>query len=51
MRYAEYLRKSRADDPAEPIEVMLSKHRVTPQQYMAKLVISVAPEDVFERWE
>ena len=48
MRYAEYLRKSRADDPSEPIEVTLAKHRAALQQCMAKLAISVAPEDVFE---
>lgn len=48
MRYAEYLRKSRADDPGEPIEVTLARHREALGQCMAKLGIAVAPEDVFE---
>lgn len=48
MRYAEYLRKSRADDPGEPIEVTLARHREALSACMAKLAISVAPEDVFE---
>lgn len=48
MRYAEYLRKSRADDPGEPMEVTLRRHREALDQCMAKLGISVAPEDVFE---
>lgn len=48
MRYAEYLRKSRADDPGEPIEVTLARHREALGKCMAKLGIAVAPEDVFE---
>lgn len=48
MRYAEYLRKSRADDPGEPVEVTLARHREALGQCMAKLGIVVAPEDVFE---
>lgn len=48
MRYAEYLRKSRADDPGEPIEVTLARHREALGECMVKLGIAVAPEDVFE---
>lgn len=48
MRYAEYLRKSRADDPGEPIEVTLARHREALGKCMANLGIVVAPEDVFE---
>lgn len=48
MRYAEYLRKSRADDPSEPIEVTLARHREALRQCMAKHALVVAPEDVFE---
>lgn len=48
MRYAEYLRKSRADDPGEPVEVTLARHREALADCMARLAISVAPEDVFE---
>ena len=48
MRYAEYLRKSRADDPGEPVEVTLARHREMLQKCLRAHAISVAPEDVFE---
>lgn len=48
MRYAEYLRKSRADDPGEPIETTLHRHREALLKCMESHGIHVAPEDVFE---
>ena len=48
MRYAEYLRKSRADDPGEPIEATLRRHREALLKCMETHGIHVAPEDVFE---
>lgn len=48
MRYAEYLRKSRSDDPGEPVEATLARHREMLQTCMQARAISVAPEDVFE---
>ena len=34
MRYAIYLRKSRADDTSEPLEVTLQRHRQMLEKYM-----------------
>lgn len=48
MRYAEYLRKSRADDPGEPVEATLRRHREALLKCMENHGIHVAPEDVFE---
>ena len=46
--YAEYLRKSRADDPHESVEEVLQKHRELLNNFMEREKIYVAPEDVFE---
>lgn len=47
-RYAEYIRKSRADDPHESLEETLQKHK----EILAKLVLEkgyvVRQEDVYE---
>lgn len=48
MRYAEYLRKSRADDPGETVEATLARHREALAKCMAGYGITVGPEDVFE---
>lgn len=48
MRYAMYLRKSRADDASEPIEVTLQRHRQALENYMVQHDLSVLPEDVYE---
>lgn len=48
MKYAVYLRKSRADDPHEPLEETLRKHREQLNAYMLQQGISVAPKDVYE---
>ena len=48
MKYAVYLRKSRADDPHEPLEETLRKHREQLDAYMLREGISVRPEDVYE---
>lgn len=48
MRYAEYLRKSRADDPGESVEATLARHREMLQKCLQAHAITVAPEDVFE---
>lgn len=48
MKYAVYLRKSRADDPHEPLEETLRKHREQLTAYMLREGISVLPEDVYE---
>ena len=48
MRYAEYIRKSRSDDPNEPMELTLQRHREALDQCAQKLGIYVAPEDMFE---
>lgn len=48
MRYAEYLRKSRADDPGEPIEATLRRHREALEKCMESLGIHVAAEDIYE---
>lgn len=48
MRYAQYLRKSRADDPGEPIEATLRRHREALAKCMEAHGIHVAPEDVYE---
>lgn len=48
MKYAVYLRKSRADDPHEPLEETLRKHRDQLNAYMLQQGISVVPEDVYE---
>lgn len=48
MKYAVYLRKSRADDPHEPLEETLQKHREQLTAYMLREGISVLPEDVYE---
>lgn len=44
----EYLRKSRSDDPSEPVEVTLARHRRTLEEYAAKRgdVISRVFEEV-----
>lgn len=47
-RYAEYLRKSRADDPHESIEETLQKHRELLNGFMEREKIYVAPEDIYE---
>lgn len=46
--YAEYLRKSRADDPHESIEDVLRKHREQLLDVQKKMNITVAAEDVYE---
>ena len=48
MRYAIYLRKSRADDTSEPLEVTLQRHRQMLEKYMQQHDIAVQDEDVFE---
>lgn len=48
MRYAMYLRKSRADDASEPIEVTLQRHRQALENYMVQHDLTVLPEDVYE---
>ena len=48
MKYAVYLRKSRADDPHEPLEETLRKHREQLTAYMLREGISVLPGDVYE---
>ena len=48
MRYAMYLRKSRADDASEPIEVTLQRHRQALENYMIQHDLSVLPADIYE---
>ena len=48
MRYAMYLRKSRADDASEPIEVTLQRHRQALENYLIQHDLSVLPEDIYE---
>lgn len=48
MRYAMYLRKSRADDASEPIEVTLQRHRQALENYMIQHDLLVLPEDIYE---
>ena len=43
MRYAMYLRKSRADDASEPIEVTLQRHRQALENYMVQHDLTVLP--------
>ena len=45
---AVYLRKSRSDDPSEPVEVTLARHKAALQKYMADNAIYVRPEDYYE---
>lgn len=47
-RYAEYLRKSRADDPKETVEDVLRKHKELLKEFLEKENIYVAPEDTYE---
>lgn len=48
MRYALYLRKSRADDPGEPVEVTLRRHREALEKCIKERGVRVARGDVFE---
>lgn len=48
MQYAMYLRKSRADDPGEAMEVTLQRHRKALDAYVVQHDLSVLPEDVYE---
>lgn len=48
MAYAEYLRKSRHDNPDETLEETLARHRKLLAEYMVRAGISVLPEDVYE---
>lgn len=48
MRYAIYLRKSRADDINEPLEETLQRHRQILEKYMQAHNIAVRSEDVYE---
>lgn len=47
-RYAEYIRKSRADDPRESLEETLQKHREMLAKLVADRGFTVRPEDVYE---
>lgn len=47
-RYAEYIRKSRADDPKEPVEEVLRKHEELLEDLQQKCGIFVLPEDRFK---
>lgn len=47
-RFAEYLRKSRADDPNESVEEVLRKHRELLDDLQRKNEIVVLPEDRYE---
>lgn len=48
MAYAEYLRKSRHDNPNETFEETLARHRKLLAEYMVRSGISVLLEDVYE---
>ena len=48
MAYAEYLRKSRYDNPDETLEETLARHRKLQAEYMVRNNISVLPEDIYE---
>lgn len=48
MAYAEYLRKSRHDNPDETLEETLARHRRLLAEFMVRSGISVRPEDVYE---
>lgn len=48
MQYAMYLRKSRADDPGEPVEVTLQRHRKALDEYVVQHDLIVLPGDVYE---
>lgn len=48
MAFAEYLRKSRHDNPEETLEETLARHRALLAAYMARGGIRVRPEDVYE---
>lgn len=48
MAYAEYLRKSRYDNPDETLEETLARHRKLLAEYMVRNNISVLPEDIYE---
>lgn len=48
MLYAEYLRKSRHDNPNESLEETLQRHRELLADFMVRNDISVRPEDVYE---
>ena len=43
-----YLRKSRADDPGEAMELTLQRHRTALDAYVVQHDLSVLPEDVYE---
>ncbi len=47
-RYAEYLRKSRADDPHESVADVLKKHKELLEEFKQREHIYVDPEDIFE---
>lgn len=47
-RYAEYLRKSRYDDPQKSIEEVLRRHKELLDEFQKKEGIYVAPEDIYE---
>lgn len=47
-RYAEYLRKSRTDDPKETVEEVLRRHREILAEFQKKQKVYVAPEDIYE---
>lgn len=48
MTYALYLRKSRADDPGEPLEETLKKHKEILIKYAVEHSLVITPEDVYE---
>lgn len=48
MRYGEYLRKSRMDDPHEPLEETLRRHREILKKFAVEHNIPIAESDVYE---
>lgn len=48
MRYGEYLRKSRMDDPHEPLEETLRRHREILKKFAVEHNIPIAEKDIYE---